>query len=312
MGIRFLCEHCQRRLNVKDTQVGQYCLCPDCEKEILVPLASTIGPPMRRKKKRSKRKRRESTVDISSVAAGASAVDSVAAMPGSFQSVVEPVEKPQPLAAPVQESSSSLNGSISQLSSDVSPAKSEIVLPEPVTLDAEPKKLEIEDVAIGHDSDGDQGDSDSASDVLSYMEDQSDSDELAADESFLLSKPVTKIEQDPLTSDPNLIWYLRHRRLGEKGPLKAKQVEEMLRSGQLRSGAILWREDWNDWVAAEEVFPELAESQSKSTYSIPDELNPHSEASRKRRARKHYLMAFNAAAFLLVIVLVYWIATLVR
>ena len=347
MGIRFLCEHCQRRLNVKDTQAGQYCFCPDCEKEILVPMASTIGPPMRRKKKRSKRKKRkdrevdtlpvgDSPVETSPVDTESSlAIDSATLMPSSFPAVMDrPVEADPPIE-PVVEPDETIETAGSQLSNGAPLVSNGLRKVEPVAdspRELEPETPELDDASIFAQrqdddfpisepqgeltgtGDEDVDDSSSALDVLTgSSETPTESKEQSETESFLLSKPVTKIEEDPLKSDPNLIWYLRHRRLGEKGPLKARQVEEMLRSGQLRSGAILWREDWNDWVAAEEVFPELLnKSQSKSTYTIPDELNPHSEASRKRRARKHYLMAFNAAAFLLVIVLVYWIATLVR
>ena len=128
-------------------------------------------------------------------------------------------------------------------------------------------------------------------------------------DSFLLSKPVAKVGDDPLKANPDLVWYLRHKRLGEKGPLKARQVEEMLEAKQLREGYIVWREDWNDWVPVEQVFPQLATGTNDTpAYEIPAELNPHSEVNRKRRARKQFLMCSFAAAFLLVVVLVYWIA----
>jgi len=141
--------------------------------------------------------------------------------------------------------------------------------------------------------------------VMKALGDSSVSDS-GDDDSFLLAKPVVKIEEDPLKSDPNLVWYLRHKRLGEKGPLKASQVETMLESGQLRVGYIVWREDWNDWLPVEKVFPQLAVEPAESSYEIPDELNPHSEVSRKRRSKRRFWMCFIAAAFLIVILLVYW------
>ena len=60
MGIRFHCNHCQKRLNVKAKQAGEFCICPDCESEIQIPLESTI----QLKKKRKKKRRRKSTVEV--------------------------------------------------------------------------------------------------------------------------------------------------------------------------------------------------------------------------------------------------------
>ena len=42
MGIRFLCHHCKKRLNVKVKQAGEAGLCPHCNGSITVPLESTI------------------------------------------------------------------------------------------------------------------------------------------------------------------------------------------------------------------------------------------------------------------------------
>ncbi len=42
MGIRFLCHHCEKRLNVKQTQAGSEGMCPHCSETIHVPLKSTI------------------------------------------------------------------------------------------------------------------------------------------------------------------------------------------------------------------------------------------------------------------------------
>ncbi len=157
----------------------------------------------------------------------------------------------------------------------------------------------------------DNEDFDSASaldDLLSSDERKIVGEEAENAESFLLAKPVVKVEEHPLKANPNLVWYLRHKRLGEKGPLKAQQIESMLESGQIREDHIVWREDWNDWLPAAEIFPELAADQNQNAaYEIPDELNPHSEANRKRRAQKRFWWCFSVAAFLLVLVLVYWL-----
>ena len=45
MGIRFQCEHCQTRLNVKSHQAGKQGRCPKCGSAILIPSQSTLNAP---------------------------------------------------------------------------------------------------------------------------------------------------------------------------------------------------------------------------------------------------------------------------
>jgi uncharacterized protein YlaI len=291
MGIRFLCSSCQYRLNVKTKQAGQFCICPDCENEIQIPLQSTIEPIKKKRKRKGKRrgeKRSHVEVEIAPLSPDQLSVELQPSL-----SIASPyVEKktiedsalfvaPKPSGEPAAQQDSDLPDSSSAVADS-----------------------SLSDVAAN------VTDSASVPDDFLSGESDSSSQNFSEADSFLLKKPTVKIEDDPLRSDPNLVWYLRHKRLGEKGPLKAAQVEAMLESGQLRTGYIVWREDWNDWVPVEKVFPELATKPSDSTYQIPDELNPHSEVSRKRRAQKRFWMCFNAAAFLIVILLVYWITHL--
>lgn len=43
MGIRFFCQNCEKRLNVKSVQAGEYGQCPGCLTQIRVPAESTIS-----------------------------------------------------------------------------------------------------------------------------------------------------------------------------------------------------------------------------------------------------------------------------
>lgn len=373
MGIRFHCNHCEKRLNVKVAQAGEFCICPDCESEIQIPLESTIEPKKKRKKK--KRHKRPVEVDVSPVVNQSVAQEverevtpfepiSQASLPLSdlvSSSVVAPAEEapdelvveevsvansdPAPVPVPdaeptskvelvdeavesadaVEEVSAGSNVAVSELVAEPdAESESEIVLaalPEPYSppLDSSQSppqveaKLEpeLDESAPDSANFGDNDDIDSAAALDQLMD---SGDELETEtpseetESFLLAKPVAKIGEDPLKGNPDLVWYLRHKRLGEKGPLKAREIEAMLEAGQIRRGFIVWREDWNDWLPAEKIFPELAEKKTaESTYEIPEDLNPHSEVNRKRRAKKRFWLCFNAAAFLLLLVLVYWV-----
>ena len=402
MGIRFYCRHCEKRLNVKARQAGEFCICPDCEKEIQIPLESTILLPKKRKKKRRRKKSPEPELSPASVMLEASSIGvqsnvspaSEMTPPTITASVPPPVEastavesappepelpvepepfvpsvesvtpveapavepapaEPEPSVAPepsvpsvdsvtpseappveppatpepalTAEAPTTVTAAVESTSSVASAVHSEpmdAVAAEPRAAEpeaSEPEESFVEsvqdnevDVAASEASITDDellDSSEALNELLSDDEREIPDDTSPESESFLLSKPVAKIGSDPLKSNPDLVWILRHKRLGEKGPLKAREVEEMLENNQLRPGFIVWRQDWDDWLPIEEVFPQLAaKTQSGPAYEIPDELNPHSEVNRKRRARKWIWMCCSAAAFLLVAVLVYCLA----
>lgn len=83
-----------------------------------------------------------------------------------------------------------------------------------------------------------------------------------AGEAFLLGRPspTPGLEGgDPIESAPKKIWYFRTRGIGERGPIKGRQMRQSIDNGEVIVGSKVWREDWDDWVDAEDVFPELAE-----------------------------------------------------
>ncbi|QEG22982.1 DUF4339 domain-containing protein [Mariniblastus fucicola] len=339
MGIRFHCNHCDNRLNVKAKQAGQFCICPQCESEIRVPLESTVEPPVNRKKKRHRRKAKPVEVDVSPQVSEPASIElplpeesgSVPVASGtrspSSEVSLEPIDEfssqktlhdrspmtqrsvlPTELSVGVDVAS----GKDANSSSDSEMGRLPVAPVVPTVKNAasiEPVEESVDEMPESAFDDNEDFDSASAlDDLLSSDERKIVGEEAENAESFLLAKPVVKVEEHPLKANPNLVWYLRHKRLGEKGPLKAQQIESMLESGQIREDHIVWREDWNDWLPAAEIFPELAADQNQNAaYEIPDELNPHSEANRKRRAQKRFWWCFSVAAFLLVLVLVYWL-----
>lgn len=66
MGIRFLCKHCEKRLNVKAVQAGEEGTCPHCLGRIIVPSKSTL-PNALKKKHRRRKKKHEVTADDSAI-----------------------------------------------------------------------------------------------------------------------------------------------------------------------------------------------------------------------------------------------------
>lgn len=139
-------------------------------------------------------------------------------------------------------------------------------------------------------------------------------------EMFLLTKPQLPAslgKVDPIAESPKKVWYFRSRKLGEKGPLKGKAVQEFLDRGDLCIGCIVWREDWDDWIPAEKVFPKLAaEAKSKSNkqkphrafkdanYQNPDQLDPDSERLRIQRKRVLIFRGLIATGLVIICILI--------
>lgn len=248
MGIRFLCIHCENRLNVKASQAGQEGECPHCGKTILVPTKSTIPSPLEKARPR----RRPSHV-------------------GSDSKIeLLDTENDPSIGLP-------MNRAINTAGARASKAP------------AAPKRA--------------------------------NSNPTSSSNSFELDKPgppesLGKI--DPIAEAPKRVWYFRSREIGEKGPLRAKAMREHVDRGEVTVGCIVWREDWEDWMPAEKVFPALAEQAKQmrqqdrvdrafkdANYKIPDEFNPHSELNKKRRFRHQLFIAAIAAGILVIGVLIY-------
>lgn len=242
MGIRFICDHCDRHLNVKANQAGMVGDCPFCRNSIRVPTEST-----------------DSQADLAS--SESETIDT------EFH-----VDK--------QLNQAGLNSNIK----------------------LEPKSA-LEQFSIPYTPANGGNGAETAS-RNSAVQDPANT--------FLLAKPQppsTLGKVDPIAEAPRLIWYFRSKKHGEKGPLKAKVMQEHLDNGDVTIGCIVWREDWEDWQPAERVFPALValaqqnranEMLTDPEYEIPDELNPHSTLQ-KRRRQKQILGIVAIAAGLLTI-----------
>ncbi len=237
MGIRFICIHCHKHLNVKASQAGQVGECPHCRESIQVP---------------------------------ASSADSMAEQANSESETINAVFHVDRQITQAGLSTSihlESESALDQFSIPYSPSAQTASTSQPTPI-VDPANT------------------------------------------FLLDKPrlpSTLGKVDPIAQAPRKIWYFRSKQLGEKGPLKAKQMQERLDNGDVTIGCIVWREDWEDWQPAERVFPALvALAQQNKTAEqrqgggIPDEFNPHSELQ-KRKRKKQILGIIAIAAGLLTI-----------
>ena len=233
MGIRFLCENCNNRLNVKSHQAGKKGRCPHCGELLTIPSESTIA-------KKSPRKDAHETDD------------------GLDDQNTTRFTQTQRF------DTEDLGISATQTA---------------------PSKSALDSFTISEKSR--EGDSDDSITLAS-----SDIQESSQD-SFMLGKPSNPAVQpggpDPIDEAPHKVWYIRHARDGETGPIRGSQLREMLDGGEIKPGSVVWREDWQDWEKVGAVFSELAPVDSSiadRVFSDPNCPLPKSGAqlleSRKR------------------------------
>ena len=77
---------------------------------------------------------------------------------------------------------------------------------------------------------------------------------------FMLDRPSPSPDFgkiDPIKAAPDKVWYFRNKEIGEKGPLKSRVMQQHVIAGDVSAGCLVWREDWEDWAAAEDAFPQI-------------------------------------------------------
>lgn len=65
---------------------------------------------------------------------------------------------------------------------------------------------------------------------------------------------------DPIDEEPEAHWYVRPPAGGQFGPAQGYLMRQWIEEGRVQGQALVWREGWEDWKAAEEAFPELSAS----------------------------------------------------
>ncbi len=260
MGIRFLCQHCEKRLNVKTTQAGIEGECPYCQQPVVVPSESMTESSLPAIQKNN----RQTPLNDS---------DSTIALLSS-----DDQKTPGKLPAAVRAKGPRTN--------------------RPTTLSPRAKtKSKVGQFKT-------RGSNTDKTPLRGNLKTKSATPIHGGKDLFMLDKPAPPPslgKVDPIAQAPKQVWYFRSHELGERGPLKAKQMQKFVDDGDVKIGCLVWREDWEDWLLAEKVFPDLAaeaEAQRQkgimnrafkdANYQIPDSLDPNSAVNRQRR-RKNFL-----------------------
>lgn len=95
-------------------------------------------------------------------------------------------------------------------------------------------------------------------------------------------------ESDPIREDPDLVWFVRPTNGGQYGPAPGETMRKWLQEGRVESDSFVWREGWEEWRVASEVFIELrpfepTEQGDRTSRAAPkDELRIEKKAERKK------------------------------
>lgn len=72
-----------------------------------------------------------------------------------------------------------------------------------------------------------------------------------------VATPVTPAPVDPIEESPDSSWYVRPPSGGQYGPARGDIMRKWMSEGRVSSDSLVWRDGWEDWRTACEVFPSL-------------------------------------------------------
>lgn len=75
-----------------------------------------------------------------------------------------------------------------------------------------------------------------------------------------IAPPAPPGTRDPIAENPLATWFVRPPSGGQFGPARGEVMRKWLTEGRVTADSLVWREDWIDWLAATEVFPQLGKS----------------------------------------------------
>ncbi|MEE3368723.1 MAG: DUF4339 domain-containing protein [Planctomycetota bacterium] len=175
MGIRFVCESCNRKLHVKAFLAGKRGICPHCDARVRIPETVDSSTPTQ--------------LTDQLAANGAVTPELGSALASEAESVA---------VAPNAHDLNANEGSVGQVQAIGPPA-----------LPASQNSLGVEEV-------------------------------------------------DPINEAPAAKWYVRPPSGGQFGPASGEILRSWIREGRVTADSLVWREGWEDWVAAEARFSSLS------------------------------------------------------
>ena len=97
--------------------------------------------------------------------------------------------------------------------------------------------------------------------------------------------PVAK-DIDPINEAPAANWYVRPPSGGQFGPASGEILRSWIREGRVTADSLVWREGWEDWVAAEARFSSLS-TRPQLAANEPVWEGPQSESGTQQKNGSH-------------------------
>ena len=72
-----------------------------------------------------------------------------------------------------------------------------------------------------------------------------------------VAAPVQAAPPDPIDEAPDGIWYVRPSTGGQYGPARGEIMRKWIGEGRVSADSLVWREGWNDWCTASDIFASL-------------------------------------------------------
>ena len=70
---------------------------------------------------------------------------------------------------------------------------------------------------------------------------------------------------DPISEDPDAVWYVRPQSGGQFGPASGETMRSWVTEGRVAGNSLVWRAGWPDWQLADLTFPHLASTTPPAT-----------------------------------------------
>ncbi len=310
MGIRFLCTACHKKLNVKGFLAGKKGVCPKCGASILIPLESQlpgksdgVGEPEQAAVASEGAMQPFSPTAVETPVAAPTQASPVGQanpagqvpQPSAVPVASMPAEQqiPQPAAFPTPTHEQAVQSPVA-VSGAVSPAPA-AAIPNQTIPNPAMSNQPLSDPAVPYPA---------ASGPAPV------SVALAATPSATpVSAPATPTppaapQPDPISEDPNLIWYVRPPSGGQFGPAKGDIMRKWIEEGRVSEDSLIWREGWADWQKAGEVIPSMAPADATPAQTTTQPVTTRTAGStataHRSRRRKN-----NQLALISVIMLVF-------
>lgn len=286
MGIRFQCDACGKSLHVKEFLAGKRAICPKCRASIEIPLESTYASGSVRVTWKEQEKQladsaaaesnAAATLDMESskqssnpeVAAVASEATkstkkgrrphSDAAAPEGGEKVAEPNPKKSVSKKKARKVAAKAGDYTANKEAKSSSKGDEAPPPVPATQGVSDDQISAVRSATAD------------SEPFSGLGNDDSKETASGDSSPGRMGPPVPGAVDPIDENPDAIWYVRPPSGGQYGPAAGDLLRRWIDEGRVSASSLIWREGWDDWLIAGQVFPSLVPSPPGTSQPQPE------------------------------------------